>query len=115
MINFACKRFDLKEVIRCSFNTTKKELEIMLYLIENFNKEFTAKEISEYFKIGLSTSQKAIKNLNKKELVQRRQKNIDKGGYVFVYYIKEKSFLKQKILETMNRLTKEIENEIRRL
>jgi predicted transcriptional regulator len=61
MINFACRRFDLKEIIRCNFNLTKTELEIMLYLMKNSNKEN-----SKNIKIELYTSRKSINKLNKK-------------------------------------------------
>ena len=115
MINFACRRFDLKEIIRCGFNLTKTEFEIMLYLMKNSNKEFTSKEISKNLKIGLSTSQKSINNLNKKKLIKRQQKNFSKGGYAFVYLIKDKSHLKKKIIDTTNTLIREIEEEVSKL
>jgi len=35
--------------------------------MENSNKKFTTQEISKIFKIGLSTSQKAINEINKKD------------------------------------------------
>jgi len=47
MIDFACKKFDLKEVIRCSLNFTKTEFKILEYLMENSNKKFTTQEISK--------------------------------------------------------------------
>jgi len=112
MIDFACKKFDLREVIRCSLNLTKTEFRIVEYLMENSNKKFTAMEISKIFKIGLSTSQKAINEINKKNLVKRSQKNLGKGGYIFVYSIKEKLILKQKILEIIHNWIKKVENEM---
>ena len=98
MIDFACKKFDLEEVIRCSLNLTKTEFKILEYLMKNSDKKFTTQEISKIFKIGLSTSQKAINEINKKNLIKRSQKNLGKGGYVFIYSIKEKPILKQKFL-----------------
>jgi len=114
MIDFACKKFDLKEVIRCSLNLTKTEFKILEYLMENSNKKFTAREISKIFKIGLSTSQKAINGINEKDLVKRSQKNLGKGGYIFVYSIKQKLILKQKILEIINNWMRKVEKEIQK-
>ncbi len=114
MIDFACKKFDLKEVIRCSLNFTKTEFKIIEYLIKNSNKEFTAQKIAQTFKIGLSTSQKAINRINKKELIKRNQKNLEKGGYIFVYSIKKKQVLKQKILSIIYDWTKKVEIEIQK-
>jgi len=102
MIDFACKKFDIREIIRCIFNLTKTEFKIVEYLMENTNSEVTSQKISKIFKIGLSTSQKAINKIAKKELIKRSQKNLLKGGYVFVYSIKQKRILKKKILEIIN-------------
>ena len=115
MIDFACKKFDLREVIRCSFNLTKTEFRVMEYMVENLNREFTTREISEIFKIGLSTSQKVINKINKEGLVKRSQKNLEKGGYIFIYSIKQKQILKQKILEIIRDWTEKVELEIKKL
>ncbi len=114
MIDFACKTFDLREVIRCSLNLTKTEFRIFEYLMENSNKEFTTQHLAKIFKIGLSTSQKAINNINKIGLIKKSQKNLRKGGYIFIYSIKEKLILKQKILEIIHNWIKKVENEIER-
>jgi len=114
MIDFACKKFDLKEVIRCSLNLTKTEFKIMEYLIENLTKEVTARKIAQKLKIGISTSQKAINKLSKKELIKRNQKNLEKGGYIFVYSIKRKQILKQKILDIIHNWKEKVEIEIQR-
>ncbi len=109
MIDFACKKFDLKEVIRCSLALTKIEFKIIEHLIKNPHKKFIAQEISQKFNIGLSTSQKAINEINKKELIKRSQKNLQKGGYIFVYSIKEKAILKKRILELINNWVQKVE------
>ncbi len=114
MIDFACKKFDIEEVIRCSLNLTKTEFNIVKYLIKNNQESFTAKEISKIFKIGLSTSQKAIKKINEAELIKRGQRNLEKGGYIFVYFIREKLILKQKILSLIHNWTKKVETELKK-
>jgi len=113
MINFACKKFDLKEVIRCSLTLTKTEFKILEYLIKNSNKQFTAQKISQQFNIGLSTSQKSINGINKKELIKRSQKNLQKGGYLFVYSVKEKEILKKRILEIIHNWMQKVEIKIK--
>lgn len=114
MIDFACKRFDLEEVIRCSLDLTKTEFKIIKYLIEYDDKAFTPGELAKIFQIGLSTSQKIIRNIYQKGLVKRNQKNLNTGGYVFVYSIKEKSFLKQKILSIIYNWIKKVETELKK-
>jgi predicted transcriptional regulator len=113
MIDFACKKFDLKEVIRCSLTLTKTEFKILKHLMKNPNEQFTAQEISQKFNIGLSTSQKGINEINKKELIKRSQKNLRKGGYLFVYSIKEKEILKKRILAIINNWVQKVEIEMK--
>ncbi len=113
MIEFACKKFDLNEVIRCGLNLTKIEFKIMEYFIKKSPKKFTALEISKIFKIGLSTSQKAIKKIYFKGILNKNQKNLEKGGYIFVYFIKEKKLLKNKILEIIDNWTRNIKKRIK--
>ncbi len=112
MINFACKKFDLDEVVRCSFGFTKIEYKILMYFVKNSNKEFTTFEISEIFKIGLSTSQKAVKKIREKGLLKRSQKNFNKGGYVFVYSVKDNVVLKDSVLRIINHWVKKVEFEL---
>ncbi len=114
MIDFACKKLDLNEVIMCSLNLTKREFQIVEYLIEHSNKEFTPLQIAKRFKIGLSTSQRAFKKMYEEKLLNRKQKNLEKGGYVFVYSIREKRILKQKILDIINNWVKNVEEGIKR-
>jgi predicted transcriptional regulator len=112
MIDFACKKFDLKEVIRCSLALTKTEFKILEYFINNSDQQFTAQEISKKFNIGLSTSQKLINEINKKRLIKRSQKNLEKGGYIFVYSIKEKEIVKERILEIVSNWMQKFELKI---
>ena len=113
MIDFACKKFNLDEVIRCSLGFTKTEFKIMKYMILNSEKEFTTQKISEILKIGLSTSQKAINKINEKGLVKRNQKNFEKGGYIFIYSIKDKVVLEKEILKIIHNWTKKVEVELK--
>ncbi len=112
MIDFACKRFDLEEVIRCSLNLTKTEFKIMEYLIKQNRKCFTTQEISKIFGIGLSTAQKSVRKIKEAEIVKRGQKNFKGGGYVFIYSINQKRVLKEKILRIIRNWTEKVEDRI---
>ena len=113
MIDFACKRFDLKEVIRCSLGLTKTEFKLLEHLIK-CDKRITALELSKRFYLGLSTTQKAIKKLYREELIKRSQTNLKNGGYIFTYSIREKKILKKKILEIISLWTKKVEKELKK-
>lgn len=85
MIDFACKRFDLKEIIKCSLGLTKSELKIMDFFIDNIGEEFSSGNVSERTGFQLSTVQKALKKLYQEKIILRSQKNLGNGGYVFLY------------------------------
>jgi len=113
MIDFACKKFDLNEIIKCSLDLTKFEFEIFKYLIRNDEEWFTTFELSKRLKVGLSTVQKTVKKLKQSNIVVQRQKNLGKGGYVFAYSIRNKTLLREIILNIIHNWTKKVEAEVK--
>ena len=67
-----------------------------MFLLKS-DKSFTATSLSKRMGIDRTTVQKAIKKLAEKELVERRQENLDKGGYLFHYAIKNKNEIKKRM------------------
>ncbi len=96
IIDFACKKINQEELIRCSFNLNKTEYKLLMFLLRE-KKQLTIKKVSE--KIGLTRSsvQKAVKKLVKKNLVKRVKKNLVKGSFVFEYKTNNKKELKKKM------------------
>ncbi len=100
-VSFACKHIELAEIIKCSFDLNKTEYNLLLFLI-NSKEELMIKEISEKLSLDRSTIQKSIKSLTEKGVVKRIQTNLENGGYVFSYIIKNKSEIKSKILQSVD-------------
>lgn len=100
MIDFACKKFDLEEVVKCSLGLSKSEFKLLKFLIEN-DREFTTEELSKKLKLDKSTIQRAVKKMHGKSLVRRGQINQSVGGYLFTYRIKDKNKIRQIILDTV--------------
>ncbi len=96
MIDFACKKFDLDEVIKCSLGLSKSEFKIVKILIKS-DKELSSLRIAESSKLDLSSVQRSLKKLNEKSLISRSQKNLSGGGYKYFYSIKNKSLIREKI------------------
>ena len=101
MIDFACKKFDLDEVIKCVLGLTKSEFHLLKFLSEHENK-FTTEELSKKLRLDKSTIQRSIKKLHEKELVSRSQINQNVGGYIFLYKIKDKENIRKVVMETLN-------------
>ncbi|MBU1854349.1 MAG: MarR family transcriptional regulator [Nanoarchaeota archaeon] len=109
MISFACKEIQLKDIIKCSFDLKKTDYIIFNFLM-NSDSELSITDIAKKLKLERSGVQKAIQNLVVRELVLRRQVNLDNGGYQFFYSIKNKDEIKsrvEKIIDSWQRKAKE--------
>ncbi len=111
MIDFACKQFNIKDVMKCGLGLTAADFKVMNFLITEFN-DFTTEDIAKKLKLNLSTVQRAVKKLHEKKIIQRNQKNLDSGGYVFVYRTESKQAIKKVILEIVKNWAKKVETEL---
>jgi len=112
MINFACQRFQLEQIIRCGLALTKTDYKILNFLVENTEDWLTTEDIAEKFNINVSTAQRAVKKLHLEKVLQRTQNNLDNGGYIFLYKSYSKDYVKKMILEIVAKWTKAIEQEL---
>ncbi|PIN68291.1 MarR family transcriptional regulator, partial [Candidatus Woesearchaeota archaeon CG11_big_fil_rev_8_21_14_0_20_57_5] len=81
MIDFACKHFELDEIIRCGFGLTKGELRL-LYSLESTEWQ-SAEDLAGTLGLSTSSMQRSLKRLTEKGIVARRQMNLSSGGYQF--------------------------------
>lgn len=95
-INFACKKFPIDQVLKCSFDLSISELEILKILLKKRG-ECAINEIVDRVDKDRTTIQRSMQSLYKKDLINRHQINLDKGGYYFVYSSKSKDAIKQRI------------------
>lgn len=110
-IDFACKKFDLEEIVKCSLGLSRSEFRILKFLISN-DKRFMTDELSEKLKLDKSTIQRGVKRLHQKGLLVRGQINQTKGGYVFYYRVKEKTQIRNIIIDIVEGWTKGVKKEI---
>ena len=111
MIDFACKNIRLEQLVRCSFTLTKTEYNLLLFLVDN---DFigTTNQLSKKMKLERTTIQKAITKLLDKNLVERRQKNLEHGGYSFFYNSKPRKEIRSKIKSIVDEWHKKTESAI---
>ena len=89
------------------------------YFLKNKNinkiKGLLRKELNVVYKklnFKISIIQKVLKKLYEKEILIRKQINLEKGGYVFIYSIKDKKQIKKIIMKIIKSGVENIENEI---
>ncbi len=112
MIDFACKKFNLNEIIKCSLGLSKADYKLFSFLLYQHS-EMTTNEISLQIGLDRTTIQKSVKKLVEKGVVLRLQENLSKGGYIYKYRIKEKEILKNKIIKILRFWSEKAEEEIR--
>lgn len=95
-MEFACRKIDLGQIIKCSLGLTRAEYRIFQQYLK-LNKEASLQELSEKTKLDRTTIQKASKKLLQKGLLSRSQKNREKGGYEYLYKIAKKQEIREKV------------------
>jgi len=95
-IDFACKRVPIEEIIKCSFALNKTDY-LVFKTLTAAKVEIPIQDIQDSIGKDRTTIQRSIKNLINKELIHRRQINLDSGGYMFYYCIKKKEEIKKQI------------------
>lgn len=111
MIDFACKRFELTEVIKCGLGLTKSDWIILEFLMKN-RKKVTSYELAESLNIDVSTAQRSLKRLSEKSLVIRSQTNLLSGGYYYSYEINNKNEIRKMILKVIHGWVGKVELEL---
>lgn len=89
----------------------KTEFNVMMYMLGQ--EELRVDEIAKDMGLERSTVQKAIKNLVGKNVVLRKQENLDKGGYLFRYLIKDKEVIKNMILDNVDSWHRNVVQEVK--
>lgn len=102
MLDFACKRFEIEEVVKCSLALTKSDFRLLKYFMKHHSRRFTTEDLAEELFLDKSTIQRGVKKLHGKELLFRSQLNQSKGGYIFLYQIKNKEAIRKKVLDIVD-------------
>jgi predicted transcriptional regulator len=113
MISFACQDIEFKDLLRCSFQLSKTEYNIFMFLLFK-DKYYTTSVLASIMKLDRTTVQKSIKALADKNLVVRSQENLSKGGYTFHYRINNKNEIKQRMQDIVGKWHKEVLKEIKK-
>ena len=114
MIDFACKQFSIDEIIKCGLGLSKADFVIMNFLIQHNELNFTTTEVSIKLGLNLTTVQRSVKKLYEREVVVRTQQNLDNGGYVYFYRIKDKSQLRSLIKDIIDGWVVKFHNELKK-
>lgn len=114
MISFACKQITLPELIKCSFDLNKTDYSVFEFLMSH-DKEYFINDLAKELNMERSSVQKAIKNLAERDLVLRKQVNLDGGGYKFFYIINNKQLIKHRMEEIVDTWHYKVKEAIKKL
>lgn len=110
-ISFACQTIDFKDLLRCSFDLNKTEYILFKYLITQ-DDSLSVSAIGQATGKDRTTVQKAMKKLIQQNIVHKHQVNLDHGGYTFVYAIRDKEFLRRRMLSVVENWYNQVLQEI---
>jgi predicted transcriptional regulator len=114
MIDFACKKIEIRQVVKCGLGLSKADFKLMDFMLKNEDKYFTTHELSKKLNLNLSTIQRSVKKLYEKAIIDRKQINLGGGGYLFTYQSKDKSEVRKLVISVVRSWTKNVEAEINR-
>ncbi|MBN1156963.1 HTH domain-containing protein [Candidatus Woesearchaeota archaeon] len=114
MMDFACKKIEIKQVVKCGFGLSKADFRLMEFMLNNDEKYFTTHELSKKLGLNLSTIQRSVKKLHEKAVIERKQINLAGGGYLFTYKSKDKIEVRKLVISVVRNWTKKVEEEINR-
>lgn len=99
-VDFTCKKVTLKDLVQCNYNLNESEYQIFAEIIKS-KKGLSVKELVEKVQKDRTTIQKILAKLLKRELLMKRQINLDRG-FMFVYFSKNKDDIVKEIEENVN-------------
>ncbi len=109
-ISFACKRFSLDQVLKCSFGLTRAEYAVLKALLRRG--ESSADVLAKILGKDRTTVQRALASLVKKQVVKRRQYNLSRGGYQYYYRPERHDLLKERVEEQFRSFSRMVWREI---
>lgn len=112
-LNFVCRIITIEDILRCSYSLNKTEILILKSLIE-MKEELEIEEIAKKIRKDRTTVQRGVKKLVETELIKRRQINLKKGGYQYVYSSRPKPELKEKVMKIFDGFKEAVGNEIQK-
>lgn len=96
VVEFACGKIEFQDIIACSLSLKKSEYKLFEFLVKE-EKPLTIADMIKKLNLDRTTVQKVLKNFLSKNLVQRYQQNLDNGGYVFRYIVRDRNAIKKHI------------------
>lgn len=99
-MDVTCGKLDIEDVIACSLSLKKSEYKVFELLLRSKD-NISIQQISTQLSLDRTTIQKILKTLSDKKLIVRFQENLESGGYVYNYNIKDKQSVKKHIKDSL--------------
>lgn len=114
MIDFACKQFNIDEIVKCGLGLTRADFDVMNFFLDNFGEEFVSVSVAKRISLNLTTVQKAVKKLSEKGILKRTQTNLSGGGYYYGYRSNSKKEIRKVIKEVIHSWVEKVDDNIDR-
>lgn len=101
----------MTELIKCSFGLNKTSCRVLLKMLK-IGRSVSVEQISKKMGADRTTVQKALKTLINKNLVSRKQMNLENGGYIYLYKTMEKQEIKRRMTKDIDSWTESAKREV---
>lgn len=95
MIRFACRNFSVDEIVKCGLGLSKADISVLKKMSDR--EYHTSLMLAKKLSLNISTVQRAVKKLHAESILERKQENLDEGGYVFHYRLKSNAEIRSAI------------------
>jgi len=99
-IDFSCRKLTIKDIITCNYSLSSSEYDVLNEIMKH-KKGTSIKDLIKRLEKQRTTIQKIISKLIQKDLIKRRQLNLDRG-YMYIYLAKNKEEIVKEIEKNVN-------------
>lgn len=85
----------IDKIMKCVLELSKADIKILGFFTNHPKEEYDTYQVANKLKFNLSTVQRSVKKLFERNLILRKQENLDNGGYYFYYVINDKNWKKK--------------------
>lgn len=111
MIDFACKRYSIEEILRCSLSLRRSEFRVFHYLL-SARAPLSSQELSKKLSLDVTSVQRSLKSLHEKKVVVRSQRNLPSGGYVYLYSAASRGAIRSKVQSLLSEWQTQVFSEL---
>ena len=113
MIDFACKQFKIEEVVKCALGLRTAEFKVLMHFSSHPDEAMSAERVAKSSNLNITTVQRAVKKLYEKQILIRKQENLQGGGYLFLYTLSDSKIVRKSVIRIIGNWRSNVDKALR--